>query len=179
VLERALWVHEQGAWPWVAAIALVSVGAIGIAPTVQTPPRPAVPAVRLAAATSPTVVQPRAQQSNVLGALLSLDLRRFIIPPSAGQPFPTPEFPGPSPAPTDFASAIKNTYVAIEPWVHYGFQLAQYAVGWVPYVGWLAPQIDIFYHFGERIVRSLVFNSADWLWGPLPFVEGVRKHRTG
>jgi hypothetical protein len=53
-----------------AGIALVSVGAIGIAPTVQTPPRPAVPAVRLAAATSPTVVQPLAQQSNVLGALL-------------------------------------------------------------------------------------------------------------
>ena len=53
-----------------AGIVLVSVGAIGIAPTVQTPPRPAVPAVRLAAATSPTVVQPLAQQSNVLGALL-------------------------------------------------------------------------------------------------------------
>jgi len=53
-----------------AGIALVSVGAIGIAPTVQTPPRPAVPAVRLAAATSPTVLQPLAQQSNVLGALL-------------------------------------------------------------------------------------------------------------
>jgi hypothetical protein len=70
-----VWVHEQGAWPSVAAIALVSVGVIGIAPTVQTPARPAVPAVRLAAATSPTVVQPLAQQSNVLGALLSLDLR--------------------------------------------------------------------------------------------------------
>ncbi len=63
--------------------------------------------------------------------------------------------------------------MAIEPWVHYGFQLAQYAVGWVPYVGWLSPQIDIFYHFGERIVRSVVFNSADWLWGPLPFAVGL------
>ena len=73
----------------------------------------------------------------------------------------------------EFEDAIKNTYVAIEPWVHYGFELAQYAVGWIPYVGWLAPQIDIFYHFGERIVRSLVFNSADWLWGPLPFGEGL------
>ena len=72
-----------------------------------------------------------------------------------------------------FEDAIKNTYVAIEPWVHYGFQIAQYAVGWIPWVGWLAPQIDIFYHFGERIVRSLVFNSADWLWGPLPFGVGL------
>ena len=62
-----------------AGIALVSVGAIGIAPTVQTPPRPAVPAVRLAAATSPTVVQPLAQQSNVLGALLRTGSRRSPI----------------------------------------------------------------------------------------------------
>jgi hypothetical protein len=156
-------------------IALVGVGAIAIAPTVQTPPppvAPAVSAVRLAAATTPSVVEPLAQ-TNAIGALLRLDLGRFIIPPSWGQPFPTPQFPGPSPAPTDFAGTIKSTYVAIEPWVHYGFQLAQYAVGWVPYVGWLSPQIDIFYHFGERIVRSLVFNSADWLWGPLPFVEGL------
>jgi hypothetical protein len=155
-----------------ASIALVSVGAIAVAPTVQAPPRP-VPAVQLAAATSPTVVQPPAQQSNVLGALFSLDLSRFIIPPSAGQPFPTPpQIPGPS-LNNEFEDAIKNTYVFIEPWVHYGVQWAVYAVGWVPWVGWLAPQIDIFYHFGERIVRSLVFNSADWLWGPLPFLEGL------
>ena len=109
-----------------AGIALVSVGAIAVAPTVQAPPRP-VPTVQLrrgelqlAAATSPTVVQPPAQQSNVLGALFSLDLGRFIIPPSAGQPFPTPpEIPGPSPAPTnfEFEDAIINTYHAIEPWV--------------------------------------------------------------
>jgi len=158
-----------------AGIALVGVGVIAIAPTVQTPPPPAVPAasaVRLAAATAPSVVEPLAQ-TNAIGALLRLDLGRFIIPPSLGQPFPTPQFPGPSPAPTDFAGSIKSTYVAIEPWVHYGFQLAQYAAGWVPYVGWLSPQIDIFYHFGERIVRSVVFNSADWLWGPLPFAVGL------
>jgi hypothetical protein len=158
-----------------AGIALVGVGAIAIAPTIQTPPPPAVPAasaVRLAAATAPSVVEPLAQ-TNAIGALLRLDLGRFIIPPSAGQPFPTPQFPGPSPAPTDFAGSIKSAYVAIEPWVHYGFQLAQYAVGWVPYVGWLSPQIDIFYHFGERIVRSVVFYSADWLWGPLPFAVGL------
>ena len=159
-----------------ASIALVSVSAIAIAPTVQAPPPPAVPAVQLVAATSPTLVQPPAQQSNALGALLSLDLGRFIIPPSAGQPFPTPpEIPGPSPTPTDFEfeDAIMNTYHAIEPWVHYGFELATYAVGWIPWVGWLSPQIMIFYNFGERIVESLVVNSANWLWGPLPFAEGL------
>jgi hypothetical protein len=165
-----------------AGVALVSVGAIAVAPTVQAPPRP-VPAVQLAAATSPTVVQtsptvvqPPAQQSNVLGALFSLDLGRFVIPPSAGQPIPTPpQIPGPSPAPTnfEFEDAIINTYHAIKPWVRWGFELATYAVGWIPWVGWLSPQIMIFYNFGERIVESLVVNSANWLWGPLPFLEGL------
>lgn len=158
-----------------AGIALGSVCAIAVAPTVQAPPRP-VPAVRLAAATSPTVVQPPAQQSNALGALSRLDLSRFIIPPSVGQPLPTPpQIPGPSPAPTDFEfeDAIINTYHAIEPWVRYGFELVTYGVGWIPWVGWLAPQIMIFYNFGERIVESLVVNSANWLWGPLPFLDGL------
>src|SRR6476620_9767098 len=138
-----------------ASIALVSASAIAIAPTVQAPPRAAVPVVHLAAATSqkwgwPPAQQPNlaqqstlarqpqapAQQSNALGALFSLDLGRFIIPPSAGQSFPTPpKIPGPSPAPTDFEfeDAIINTYHAIEPWVCYGFEVATYAVGWIPW----------------------------------------------
>ena len=143
-------------------IALVSVGAIAVAPTVQAPPRP-IPAVQFAAATSPTVMQtsaavvqtppavvqssptgvrtsptvlpPPTQQSNYLGSLVSLDLGRFIIPPSAGQPPPAPPtIPGPAPAPTnfEFEDAIINTYHAIEPWVRYGFELGTYAGGWLP-----------------------------------------------
>ena len=54
-----------------------------------------------------------------------------------------------------------------------GFELAAYAVGWVPYVGWLAPQIMIFYNFGERIVRSITFNVADWLGGSISFWQGL------
>ena len=119
-----------------AGILLVSVAAIAIAPTVQVPPPPPVAAVRLAAATSiPIAAQPLVPQSNVLGALLRLDLGRFIIPPSAGQPIPTPpQIPGPSPAPTnfEFEDAIINTYHAIEPWVRYGFELGTYAGGWLP-----------------------------------------------
>lgn len=156
-----------------AGIALVSVGAIAVAPTVQAPPRP-VPAVHLAAASSPIVVQPLAQQSNYLGALFSLELGRFIIPPSAGQPPPTPpKIPSPVSTGFEFEDAIINTYHAIEPWVRWGFELATYAVGWIPWVGWLSPQIMIFYNFGERIVESLVVNSAQWLWGPLPFFKGL------
>jgi hypothetical protein len=31
----------------------------------------------------------------------------------------------------------------------------------------------IFYNFGERIVRSITFNVADWLFGPLLFSQGL------
>jgi hypothetical protein len=95
------------------------------------------------------------------------------IVPSLGAPVPTPPNPGPVPTPANANAAVKNIYNAVEPWVQYGFELATYAVGWVPYVGWLAPQIMIFYNFGERIVRSITFNVDDWLLGPLPFVQGL------
>jgi hypothetical protein len=71
------------------------------------------------------------------------------------------------------ANGIENAYNAIEPWVFYGFQLAQYAVGWVPWVGWLAPQITIFYTLIEPIVQSGLFNTLDWLSGSITFAHGL------
>ena len=155
-------------------IALVSVGAIAVAPTVQAPPRP-VPAVQLAAATSPTVLQPLVQQSNVLGALFSLDLGRFIIPPSAGQPLPTPPaIPGPSPAPTnfEFEDAIINTYHAIEPWVRWGFELA--TCGRLDSVGGLALRADhdlLQLRGAHRRKPRGQFRQL--ALGPLPFLTGL------
>jgi hypothetical protein len=64
------------------------------------------------------------------------------------------------PGTTSANQAIKNIYNTVEPWVRYGFELATYAVGWVPSVGWLSGQIMIFYNFGERIPRSITFNVA-------------------
>jgi len=40
------------------------------------------------------------------------------------------------------ATTIENIYLAVEPYVQYGFQLLAYAVGFVPFVGILAPQIN-------------------------------------
>lgn len=97
-----------------------------------------------------------------------------VIIPSLGQAPPAPPPNTPIPVANSANQAIKNIYNAVEPWVRYGFQLATYAVGWVPWVGWLSGQIMIFYNFGERIVRSITFNVADWLFGPVPFLEGLR-----
>ncbi|MUM08153.1 hypothetical protein B5P44_25595 [Mycobacterium sp. CBMA 213] len=98
--------------------------------------------------------------------------QRIVIPPSASAPFPAPQSL-PTVAPTSIGSSIKGIYNAVEPWVRYGFDLAAYAVGWVPYVGWLAPQITIFYNFGERIARSITYNIADWLDGRVTFAQGL------
>jgi len=98
---------------------------------------------------------------------------RGVVIPSLGQAPPTPPPTTPIPGTTNANQAIKNIYNAVEPWVRYGFELATYAVGWVPWVGWLSGQIMIFYNFGERIVRSITFNVADWLFGPVPFLQGL------
>jgi hypothetical protein len=69
--------------------------------------------------------------------------------------------------------AIENAYLAIEPWVQYGFNLAAYAVGYLPLIGILAPQINFFYYLFEPIVQSALFNTLDWLGGTITFSQGL------
>ena len=158
-----------------AGVAAITAAAIAFVPSVaETPPAAAPPAP--VQVVSPPIkltaqVQPRVTATNLPDLLVEW-LQRVAVPPSAGQPFPTPQFP-PVVAPTSIGSSIKSVYNAVEPWVQWGFDLAAYAVGWVPYVGWLAPQITIFYNFGERIAHSITFNIADWLDGNISFVQGL------
>ncbi|WP_052960354.1 hypothetical protein [Mycobacterium sp. EPa45] len=133
-----------------------------------TPPPVATHAIALTAAALPTT--PYAPYD---GPSLFDLIGHGIIIPSLGQAPPTPPPNTPIPSTTNANQAVKNIYLAVEPWVRYGFELATYAVGWVPYVGWLSGQIMIFYNFGERIARSITFNVADWLLGPVPFLEGL------
>ncbi len=85
----------------------------------------------------------------------------------------------PERSPTELVSVasigggIIAVYDTVEPWVAWGFDVAQYAVGWVPVVGWLAPQIGILYDFGESIVQSAVYNFAFWIGGDVAFFEGL------
>lgn len=75
--------------------------------------------------------------------------------------------------PVSVATAIQNFYLAVEPWVQYGFNLASWAVGWVPWIGILAPQINFFYYLFEPIVQSGLFNTLDWLDGTITFSQGL------
>ena len=72
-----------------------------------------------------------------------------------------------------FGDGIKAAYLAIEPYVQYGFQLATYAAGYVPYVSILAPQILFFYDLFEPMVQSGLFNILDWLGGSITFAQGL------
>ena len=70
--------------------------------------------------------------------------------------------------------AIINGYNLVIPWVDYGVNLAQYAVGWIPWVGIFAPQIGIFYYDLIRpILTSAVYNLAYVIGGSIGLVQGV------
>ena len=152
-------------------IAVVTAAAIVWAPSTAppAPPPTATHPVTLAAAALPTT-----PYDPYDGPSLFDLIGHGVVIPSLGQAPPTPPPNTPIPVASSANQAIKNIYNAVEPWVRYGFEVATYAVGWVPWVGWLSGQIMIFYNFGERIVRSITFNVADWLFGPVPFLQGLR-----
>lgn len=157
-------------------VAAVTAVAISAAPSVPAPVTHSAPVaqvrvveqpVRLTAAVQPAVAPSAAALPNLL-----TDWVRTLVPSSTAA-FPTPQFP-PRVGGNSLSSGIKNVYNAVEPWVQWGFEVAEYAVGWIPVVGWLSPQIMIFYNLGERIVRSITFNIADWIGGSVSFLQGLR-----
>lgn len=75
-------------------------------------------------------------------------------------------------------NAIKNLYNAVEPWVQYGFNLTAWAVGWLPYIGILAPQINFFYYLGEPIVQAVLFNAIDFVDGTVTFSQALTNIET-
>jgi len=147
-------------------VATVTATAVAFGPAVQEPTPAAPPAPVIAVRSAPVDLAAQIDAPR-LGRPLDGEVgwvQRFIVPPSASNPFPAPPS-GPGPAPQSVTGTLEWAYHAIEPWVRYGFQLATYAVGWVPYVGWLSGQIMIFYNFGERIVHAITHNTLDWLSG--------------
>ncbi len=72
------------------------------------------------------------------------------------------------------ADAIINGYNVVLPYVNYGVDLAQYAVGWIPVAGIFAPQIGIFYYnLIQPIVTSAVYNTAYVIGGNIGFIQAV------
>jgi hypothetical protein len=147
-----------------AGVATITAATLAFLPSVagSAPQSMQAPTPIVRASSAPFHLAAAVQSTAPLPELLTDWLQSTVVPSSA-----------PAAVGASVDSAIKNVYDAIEPWVRYGFEVATYAVGWVPVVGWLAPQIMIFYNFGERIARSATFNVADFLGGNVSFVQGV------
>jgi hypothetical protein len=69
--------------------------------------------------------------------------------------------------------AIEAAYLAFEPYVQYAFQLLEYAVRYLPWIGWLAPQITYFYNLFEPIVQAALFNTIDVLTQTVTLSQGL------
>ena len=157
-----------------AGVATLTASAVVIAPSVQPAPPPApppapAPTVQLVADVQLLALQ---QQPPLLNVLLTSPLA--LLGPAA----PLGTVP-PPPAPIQFAIApniadtIDNVYLAVEPWVQYGFEVATAVVRWIPWVGWFAGFIMDGYIFVEGMVASGAFNIADWLRGDGGAVENL------
>lgn len=102
-------------------------------------------------------------------------VQRLAANPSAAQlvaePQATPTasllaFPG-------LGNAIIGAYNAIEPWVAYGVDVADWALGWIPF-GWIiGDQINIFYDSLEPAVQSIFYNIGWWVGGSISFWAGL------
>ncbi|MBU3706858.1 MAG: hypothetical protein FGM50_09295 [Mycobacterium sp.] len=76
--------------------------------------------------------------------------------------------PSDDPVPTALTGAgnvIINAYDALEPWVAYGFELADYALSFVPGLWWIAPAIDLAYFSIEPLVQAGVYSFGYLLDG--------------
>lgn len=62
--------------------------------------------------------------------------------------------------------------------MQYGFNLTAWAVGWLPYIGILAPQINFFYYLGEPIVQAVLFNAIDFVDGTVTFSQALTNSET-
>ena len=115
-------------------------------------------AVTLSAATVVPMASPRPDVvimgSLNLTATVSPLIQPLVPAAAAAVPGPTAAVTG-SPGDT-----IINAYNYLEPWVAYGFELADWALGFVPGVWWVSPAVDLAYFTAEPIVQSLVYSFA-------------------
>jgi hypothetical protein len=148
-------------------------------------------AAGLAAATmcAPTVV-PMTHPGSATITLPSIELSASVLPftqPAAAaagavlgddSPRPAaaalPAFPVPVTvsATGSAGDTIINAYNAIEPWAQWGFEVAAWAVGYLPWpLGWLGQEINIAYNTGEPIVQAVVYSFAYLIDGQIDLIS--------
>jgi hypothetical protein len=146
--------------------AVLTATAVAITPVQALPHDVAVPSAAVAA---------ERQQSQQLVELLAA-IQRYT--PSSAGPLAVAAAPQPQAQPNLLAfpglgNAIIGAYNAIEPWVAYGVDVADWALGWIPF-GWVVgDQINIFYDSFEPAVRAIFYNLGGWIGGSISFGAGL------
>jgi len=121
------------------------------------------PSIELSASVLP-LTQPAAAAA---GAVLGGDSRR----PAAAASLPAFPVPGTVSSTGSAGDTIISAYNAIEPWVQWGFEVAAWAVSYLPWpLGWLGQQINIAYNTGEPIVQAVVYSFAYLIEGQFDLI---------
>jgi hypothetical protein len=106
--------------------------------------------------------------------LLTISLAALLLAPTGGIRSLTSAAGLLAPAANALAplgNAIEAAYLAFEPYVQYGFELAAWALGYV--VGAFAQQINIFYNLIEPIVQAALFNAIDIIDQTITLSQGL------
>lgn len=142
-----------------AGLAAATMSAAAVVPV--TPPRidaVTLPSIELSSAVRPLVQPVTAAAGAVLGAAASAAAATAAAVPVAAATGSTGDM-------------IINAYNALEPWVQWGFEVAAWAVSYLPWpLGWLGQQINIVYDTGEPIVQALVYSFAFLIDGQVDLI---------
>ena len=137
-----------------AGVAAVGASAIAIASSVAPPPDVTVPASQ--PATTHVVSKATVE---LLAAIQRMSPRLVISPPTTGAPAAVAAIPQAaavtSPVPLNAASdVIVTAWNAVLPWIDYGVDLADYALGFIPGLNLIGDQISIVYYSLVRPVAN-------------------------
>lgn len=142
-----------------AGAAALTAAAVLLAPSIAPPPAAITHAARLTAAPAPLDSGALESAPSAAQALDFADAAELLVPSIA--------------AASGIGEFLQNLYLGAEQWVRYGVNLLAWVVGWVPFAGLLAPQLNFFYDLGESILRSTVFNTIDLLTGTVGFGQAL------
>jgi hypothetical protein len=158
-----------------SATAVIAAAAIAIPPSVA-PPTQAAQSVQLTAQTSRLPVQ------SALFPAIFFPRQGAVTQPVGAAPTiaaaAVPAAPTPTlqtgPILSGLGAGLSALYYSLLPWIDYAVNLAQYAVGFIPWVGILAPQIGIvYYNFVRPVANSLVDNLSGFLQGNVGLIPGL------
>ena len=147
-----------------AGLVAVTMSAVAVVPVAH-PQAAAItlPSIQLSASVLP-LTQPAAAAA---GAVLGQNSPR----PAAAAALPALPAPVAISATGSAGDTIINAYNAIEPWAQWGFEVAAWAVSYLPWpLGWLGQQINIAYNTGEPLVQAVVYSFAYLIDGQVDLI---------